>query len=161
MIFSVFQKNWVFGYSWSTLLWYPCYYPHRSRDALSPVCGIFSSWWLSPRIAIPTLMSSPRLDAAGKCRKCLCCLTLRQGQGGRTTDRRENRQEYYIRISFDQFHQIMVGVRTGTLLLLGVRIHKSADTAGLHTLRKWQGKSHIFNSLAQGGIIFFWVWWGE
>ena len=42
MIFSVFQKNWVFGYSWSTLLWYRCYYPHRSRDALSPVCGIFS-----------------------------------------------------------------------------------------------------------------------
>ena len=41
MIFSVFQKNWVFGYSWSTLLWYRCYYPHRSRDALSPVCGIF------------------------------------------------------------------------------------------------------------------------
>ena len=26
---------------WSTLLWHPCYYPHRSRDALSPVCGIF------------------------------------------------------------------------------------------------------------------------
>ena len=41
MIFSVFQKNWVFGYSWSTLLWYRCYYPHLSRDALSPVCGIF------------------------------------------------------------------------------------------------------------------------
>ena len=41
MIFSVFQKNLVFGYSWSTLLWYWCYYPHRSRDALSPVCGIF------------------------------------------------------------------------------------------------------------------------
>ena len=31
----------VFVYSWSTLLWYRCYYPHRSRDALSPVCGIF------------------------------------------------------------------------------------------------------------------------
>ena len=41
MIFSVFQKIWVFGYSWSTLLWYRCYYPHRSRVALSPVCGIF------------------------------------------------------------------------------------------------------------------------
>ena len=27
---------------WSTLLWYRCYYAHRSRDALSPVCGIFS-----------------------------------------------------------------------------------------------------------------------
>ena len=31
----------VLGYSWSTLLWHRCYYPHRSRDALSPVCGIF------------------------------------------------------------------------------------------------------------------------
>ena len=41
MIFSVLQKNGVFGYSWSTLLRYRCYYPHRSRDALSPVCGIF------------------------------------------------------------------------------------------------------------------------
>ena len=41
MIFSVFQKNLVFGYSWSTLLWYRCYYPHRSKDALSTVCGIF------------------------------------------------------------------------------------------------------------------------
>ena len=40
MIFSVFQKNRVLGYSWSTLLWHRCYYPHRSRDALSPVCGI-------------------------------------------------------------------------------------------------------------------------
>ena len=39
--FFIFQKNWAFGYSWSTLLWYQCYYPHRSRDALSPVCGIF------------------------------------------------------------------------------------------------------------------------
>ena len=29
------------GYSWSTLLWHWCYYLHRSRDALSPVCGIF------------------------------------------------------------------------------------------------------------------------
>ena len=43
MIFSVFQTNLVFGYSVSTLLWYRCYYPHRSRDALSPVCGIFFS----------------------------------------------------------------------------------------------------------------------
>ena len=25
------------------LVWYRCYYPHRSRDALSPVCGIFTS----------------------------------------------------------------------------------------------------------------------
>ena len=32
----------VFVYSWSTLLWYQCYYPHRSRDFMSPVRGIFS-----------------------------------------------------------------------------------------------------------------------
>ena len=31
-----------FVYSWSTLLWYWCYYPHRPRDSMSPVCGIFS-----------------------------------------------------------------------------------------------------------------------
>ena len=37
-------SRWInrgFGYSWSTLLWHQCYYPHRSRDALSPVCRIF------------------------------------------------------------------------------------------------------------------------
>ena len=39
--FFLFKKNRVLGYSWSTLLWHRCYYPHRSRDALSPVCGIF------------------------------------------------------------------------------------------------------------------------
>ena len=39
--FFRFKKNWVFGYSWSTLPWYWCYFPHRSRDALSPVNGIF------------------------------------------------------------------------------------------------------------------------
>ena len=44
MIFSVFQKNQVLGYSWSTQLWLRCYYPHRSRDALSPVRGIFIFW---------------------------------------------------------------------------------------------------------------------
>ena len=41
MIFSLFKIFLVFGYSWSTLLWYRCYYPHWSRDSLSPVCGIF------------------------------------------------------------------------------------------------------------------------
>ena len=30
-------------FSWSTLLWYRCYYSHRSRDSMSPVCGIFFS----------------------------------------------------------------------------------------------------------------------
>ena len=39
--FLFFKKKWVLGYSWSTLLWRRCYYPHRSRDALSPVWGIF------------------------------------------------------------------------------------------------------------------------
>ena len=39
--FFRFQKNWVFGYFWSTLLWYRCFYPHRLRDALSPVSRIF------------------------------------------------------------------------------------------------------------------------
>ena len=29
-------------YSWSTLLWHRCYYPHRSRDSMSPVCRIFN-----------------------------------------------------------------------------------------------------------------------
>ena len=47
MIFSVFQKNRVLGYSWSTLLWHRCYYPHLSRDSLSPVCGIFSCTFIS------------------------------------------------------------------------------------------------------------------
>ena len=42
--FFRFSKYLGFGYSWSTLLWYRCYYPHRSRDALSPVCGIF--FWI-------------------------------------------------------------------------------------------------------------------
>ena len=39
--FFPFFFYWVFGYSWSTLSWYWCYYPHWSRDALPPVCGIF------------------------------------------------------------------------------------------------------------------------
>ena len=46
VIFFVFQKNRVFGYSWSTLLWHRCYYPHWSRDALSPVCGILFYYYL-------------------------------------------------------------------------------------------------------------------
>ena len=41
MIFSVFQKNPVLWYSWSTLLWHQCYY--RLRDSVSPVCGFFHS----------------------------------------------------------------------------------------------------------------------
>ena len=38
MIFFLpfFKKKMVFWYSWSTLMWHRCYYPHRSRDALSP-----------------------------------------------------------------------------------------------------------------------------
>ena len=41
MIFTV-KKISFFWYSWSTLLWYWCYYPHWSRDAFSTVCGIFT-----------------------------------------------------------------------------------------------------------------------
>ena len=33
----------VFVYFWSTLLWYRCYYPHWSRDSMSPLCRIFKS----------------------------------------------------------------------------------------------------------------------
>ena len=43
MIFPFFKKNWVLGYSWSTLLWHRCYYRHRSRDALSLICRIFKN----------------------------------------------------------------------------------------------------------------------
>ena len=39
-----YKTGWVLGYSWSTLLWHRCYYPHRSRDALSPVCGILKKF---------------------------------------------------------------------------------------------------------------------
>jgi hypothetical protein len=35
------KKVFFCWFSWSTLLWHRCYYPHRSRVALSPVCGIF------------------------------------------------------------------------------------------------------------------------
>ena len=41
--FFCLKKKKVFWYSWSTLPWYLCYYPHRSRDALSLICGIFFS----------------------------------------------------------------------------------------------------------------------
>ena len=47
---------WVLGYSWSTLLWHRCYYPHRLRDALSPVCGIFS---FAVPSALPCLLYVP------------------------------------------------------------------------------------------------------
>ena len=43
--FCFSKKKLVLGYSWFTLLWYRCYYPHRSMDALSPVCGIYSSFF--------------------------------------------------------------------------------------------------------------------
>ena len=40
--FFRFQFFLVFVYPWSTLPCYRCYYPHRSRELVSPVCGIFS-----------------------------------------------------------------------------------------------------------------------
>ena len=63
---------------WSTLLWHRCYYPHRSRDALSPVCEIFffsrpvveASLWdgLIKGILIRRTHSQPALDALiGSC----------------------------------------------------------------------------------------------
>ena len=39
---KVMEIRSIFVYSWSTLLCYWCYCPHRTRDALSPVFGIFS-----------------------------------------------------------------------------------------------------------------------
>ena len=72
--FFRFSKKLGFGYSWSTLLWYRCYYPHRSRDALSPVFGIFlllsittmfvKFWqalidWLMEVVAVTTWGSDP------------------------------------------------------------------------------------------------------
>ena len=37
------KKNWIFDKFCLTsrIFWYRGYYPHRSRDALSPICGIF------------------------------------------------------------------------------------------------------------------------
>ena len=39
---KVMERRSIFVYSWSTLLCYRCYCPHRTRDALSSVFGIFS-----------------------------------------------------------------------------------------------------------------------
>ena len=59
---------------WSTLLWHRCYYPHWSRDALPPVCGIFlflCSWdllvfWRSEYVQVPPWrsVSSPLVEPA-------------------------------------------------------------------------------------------------
>ena len=72
MIFSVFQKKWVLGYSLTTLLWYRCYYPHRSRDALFPVCGIFAVKWGKLRIYTnfkppEVIFKSPTCDNWNEC----------------------------------------------------------------------------------------------
>ena len=82
MIFSGFQNIWVFGYSWSSLLWYRCYYPHRSRDALSPVCGNFIvgtahfsacvRFIKSPRIYIVDQTGGVCQHATVKCRAVQC-----------------------------------------------------------------------------------------
>ena len=43
------KKKLVFSANFALLagfFWYWCYYPHRSRDALSPVCGIFLTIYL-------------------------------------------------------------------------------------------------------------------
>ena len=59
MIFFRFSKNRVSVSSWSTLLWYQCYYPHWLRDALSPVCGTFS---LSPTNKTFTVLVLKKLN---------------------------------------------------------------------------------------------------
>ena len=59
---------------WSTLLWHRCYYPHRSRDALSPVCGIFVNniipWikldWVATLMTDPPPISSTTLSKKRK-----------------------------------------------------------------------------------------------
>ena len=56
----------VLGYSWSTLLWHRCYYPHRSRDALSPVYGIF------------TIHYSVTYSTAWSCRNAHCCNVIQK-----------------------------------------------------------------------------------
>ena len=43
IFFFCFSKKLGFRCSMYTLLWYWYYYPHQSRDALSPVYGIFLS----------------------------------------------------------------------------------------------------------------------
>ena len=60
MIYLFLKKNWVFGYSWSTLLWYRCYYLHRSRDALSPIRGIFLLNYLVKELSSTTKYCSPQ-----------------------------------------------------------------------------------------------------
>ena len=79
MIFSVFQKKFVFGYSWSTLLWYRCYYPHRSRDALSPVCGIF---------LLKLILQGVSLNNIGKTRKVVSKLKWWTSQASPTSTHR-------------------------------------------------------------------------
>ena len=44
----------VLGYSWSTLLWHRCYYPHRLRDSVFPVCRIFFLWFKNLAASITT-----------------------------------------------------------------------------------------------------------
>ena len=37
----------IFRFSKKSCFWYRCYYPHRSRESLSPVCGIFNFCFLA------------------------------------------------------------------------------------------------------------------
>ena len=63
MIISVFQKNRVLGYSWSTLLWHRCNYLYRSRDALSPVCGILKFLFINFFFIFFLIMARYRLNS--------------------------------------------------------------------------------------------------
>ena len=47
------------GYSWSTLPWYQWYYPHRLRDALSPVCDFFFGGGTNERPGTDHVTSGP------------------------------------------------------------------------------------------------------
>ena len=40
------------------LFWYRCYYPHRSRDSVSPICGIFFIKYCQKRVIEPYMSFS-------------------------------------------------------------------------------------------------------
>ena len=73
IIFSVFQKYLVLGYFWFTLLWHQCYYPHRLRDALSPVCGIFFSPIMTRLGIFFGFLVKTKMKAYTKLTAVMCC----------------------------------------------------------------------------------------
>ena len=90
MIFSFFF-NQSFGFSWFTLLWYRCYYPYRSRDALSPVsdpgetrgCSINTFDIQSAFFSLPIFfLNQMDRQTDGRTEKRTDCQTDRQTDGG-------------------------------------------------------------------------------